>query len=290
MDHQNWLGDGSEISDDSDNNNTTFRSPSTDAEQSNYNLEFTGNKSRKTSTKYSRAIIEDANSVVETPKISRRKSEANLRKSVNSNAKADPAKNSSVVKRSSLNNSSKARASTSADKSVSEDEAEEADESSSSESSRTSGGETLPPSPKKSVPKEATKSGKLQSFKKSLISEKDEQKKSRRKQAAPGKLKPKSKAVFKEIMRLQSSVNNLIPKLSFSRLVKEVMQEVCGHKHYRVTAEFLIALQESSELYLTHFFSDAYLCTIHRGRMTLIPKDMQLALRLRGINDPGSTT
>lgn len=65
------------------------------------------------------------------------------------------------------------------------------------------------------------------------------------------------------------------------------MQEVSGNKVFRVTPECLMALQESSELYLTHFFSDAYLCTVHRGRVTMIPKDMQLALRLRGINDPG---
>lgn len=78
----------------------------------------------------------------------------------------------------------------------------------------------------------------------------------------------------------------MIPKLCFSRLVREVMQEI-HHELYRVTPDCLHALQESAELYLTHFLSDAYLCTVHRGRLTLVPKDMQLALRLRGYNDPG---
>lgn len=76
----------------------------------------------------------------------------------------------------------------------------------------------------------------------------------------------------------------LIPKLSFSRLVREILIDVSRVPDIRVTPEFLLALQEASELYLVQFFQDSYLCTLHRGRVTLIPKDMQLAMRLRGLN------
>lgn len=74
----------------------------------------------------------------------------------------------------------------------------------------------------------------------------------------------------------------LIPRLSFSRLVKEVLSDVSTIDNIRVTPQFLEAIQEAAELYLYQFFQDAYLCTMHRERATLVPKDMQLAMRLRG--------
>lgn len=41
-------------------------------------------------------------------------------------------------------------------------------------------------------------------------------------------------------------------------------------------------LQEASEHYLTGLFEDTNLCTIHSKRVTITPKDMQLAHRIRG--------
>lgn len=72
--------------------------------------------------------------------------------------------------------------------------------------------------------------------------------------------------------------------------MKEILIAVSPIPDIRVTPEFLVALQEAAELYLVQFFQDAYLCTAHRGRATLVPRDMQLAMRLRGINDPGTAT
>jgi len=43
-----------------------------------------------------------------------------------------------------------------------------------------------------------------------------------------------------------------------------------------------MALQESSEAYLTILFEDANLCAIHSKRVTIFPKDMQLVRRIRG--------
>lgn len=113
-------------------------------------------------------------------------------------------------------------------------------------------------------------------------------------QTSPTKNKRKPKQpkkridkALKEICTLQQSTKLLVPKLPFSRLVREILIDVSKFPDIRVTPECLHALQEVSELYLVQFLQDAYLCTTHRGRVTLIPKDMQLALRLRGLIDPG---
>ena len=42
------------------------------------------------------------------------------------------------------------------------------------------------------------------------------------------------------------------------------------------------ALQEAAEAYLVTLFEDSLLCTIHAKRVTLMPKDMVLARRIRG--------
>ena len=42
------------------------------------------------------------------------------------------------------------------------------------------------------------------------------------------------------------------------------------------------ALQEAAEYYITNLFDDANLCVLHAKRITLQPKDMQLAMRIRG--------
>ena len=45
-----------------------------------------------------------------------------------------------------------------------------------------------------------------------------------------------------------------------------------------------MALQEASEAYLVGLFEDTNLCAIHAKRVTVMPKDMTLATRLRGDN------
>ncbi|CAI8048942.1 Histone H3-like centromeric protein A [Geodia barretti] len=40
-------------------------------------------------------------------------------------------------------------------------------------------------------------------------------------------------------------------------------------------------LQEASEAYLVHLLSDAYLCSVHARRVTLMPRDVRLIRRLR---------
>ncbi|KAH8401724.1 hypothetical protein KR009_007554 [Drosophila setifemur] len=91
--------------------------------------------------------------------------------------------------------------------------------------------------------------------------------------------KPVSRALKmeREIQRLQASAGNLIPKLPFSRLVREVIyQNARDGQNWRITEGALQALQSSCELYLTQRLQDAYLLTMHRGRVTLEVRDMVL--------------
>ncbi|KAH8254504.1 hypothetical protein KR032_010584 [Drosophila birchii] len=81
----------------------------------------------------------------------------------------------------------------------------------------------------------------------------------------------------REIRRLQASVGLLIPRLPFSRLVREIITQLAGYEAgLRVTEGALQVMQESSELYLTHRLQDSYLLTMHRGRVTLEVRDMAL--------------
>lgn len=43
---------------------------------------------------------------------------------------------------------------------------------------------------------------------------------------------------------------------------------------------FISALQEITESYLTRLFEDTNLCALHAKRVTIMPKDLQMALRL----------
>jgi histone H3/H4 len=43
-----------------------------------------------------------------------------------------------------------------------------------------------------------------------------------------------------------------------------------------------LALQEASEAYLVGLYEDTNLCIIHAKRVTIMPKDMQLAHHIRG--------
>ena len=44
----------------------------------------------------------------------------------------------------------------------------------------------------------------------------------------------------------------------------------------------VMALQEAAEAFLVCLFEDTNLCAIHAKRVTIMPKDIQLARRIRG--------
>ena len=94
--------------------------------------------------------------------------------------------------------------------------------------------------------------------------------------------RPRQVQVLSEIRRLQQFTGYVMPKLSFSRVVREILTTYSpGEIIFRITAEAFEALQESTELYLTQLFTDSYLCTLHRDRVTLMVKDLQLTRYLR---------
>ncbi|GFR45913.1 hypothetical protein Agub_g7370 [Astrephomene gubernaculifera] len=86
---------------------------------------------------------------------------------------------------------------------------------------------------------------------------------------------------LREIRKYQKSTGLLIRKLPFSRLVRELSNGML-REPFRWTAEALLALQEASEDMLIHLLEDCNLCAIHAKRVTIMPKDMQLARRIRG--------
>jgi len=88
---------------------------------------------------------------------------------------------------------------------------------------------------------------------------------------------------LREIRKYQRSTDLVLRKLPFQRLVREIAQEFCKDLRFQSTA--ILALQESAEAYLVGLFEDTVLCAIHAKRVTIMPKDMQLARRIRGERD-----
>ncbi|KAM3844022.1 histone H3-like centromeric protein A [Vipera latastei] len=88
---------------------------------------------------------------------------------------------------------------------------------------------------------------------------------------------------LQEIRKYQKSTDLLIPKLPFARLVREVCLEYTRGVDMMWQSMALLALQEAAEAFLVHLMEDGYLCTFHAKRSTLHPRDIQLARRIRGI-------
>lgn len=65
------------------------------------------------------------------------------------------------------------------------------------------------------------------------------------------------------------------------RLVREITFNI-GQEGMRYKPEAMAALQEATEDFIVHLFEDANLCAIHAKRVTIMPKDIQLARRIRG--------
>ena len=95
----------------------------------------------------------------------------------------------------------------------------------------------------------------------------------------PHRYRPGTVAL-REIRKFQKSTELLIRKLPFQRLVREISQEY--KSDLRFQSQAVLALQEASEAYLVGLFEDTNLCAIHAKRVTIMPKDMQLARRIRG--------
>ena len=90
---------------------------------------------------------------------------------------------------------------------------------------------------------------------------------------------------LREIQHFQKSMDLLMPLLPFQRLVCEIAQDFNMNLHFQSSA--ILALQEAAEAWLVTLFESANLCCIHRGCMTISPKDFNLVKRIHhtaGIN------
>ncbi|KDO17733.1 histone H3 [Saprolegnia parasitica CBS 223.65] len=95
----------------------------------------------------------------------------------------------------------------------------------------------------------------------------------------PHRFRPGTVAL-REIRKYQKSTELLIRRLPFQRLVREISQDYKTDLRFQSTA--MLALQEACEAYLVGLFEDTNLCAIHAKRVTIMPKDIQLARRIRG--------
>ena len=85
---------------------------------------------------------------------------------------------------------------------------------------------------------------------------------------------------LRDIRKYQKSTDLLIKKTPFIRLVREIALDF--KKDLKFQSQAIMALQEAAESYLVGVFEDTNLCAIHAKRVTIFPKDIRLARRIRG--------
>ena len=95
----------------------------------------------------------------------------------------------------------------------------------------------------------------------------------------PHRYRPGTVALH-EIRRFQKNTELLIRKAPFQRLVHKIATER-GKKDVRFQSTAVLALQEASEAYMIGMFEDTNLAAMHAKRVTIMPRDMQLARRIR---------
>ena len=85
-------------------------------------------------------------------------------------------------------------------------------------------------------------------------------------------------------------MESLIRRTPFNKLIKEISQEyrICPEGpgtpsvQVRFQSTVLAALQEAAENFFVGLFEDINLLAVHAKRVTVMPGDIRLALRIRG--------
>ena len=127
----------------------------------------------------------------------------------------------------------------------------------------------------------------------------------KRARAGGPKRRRRTQRALREIRFYQKSTELLLRKIPFTRLVREIANNI-SLDPLRWTAQALLALQEAVEDFIVHLFEarrsparrtppksdkralaparkqDVNLCAIHAKRVTIKPLDLQLARRIRG--------
>ena len=95
---------------------------------------------------------------------------------------------------------------------------------------------------------------------------------------------------LREIRRYQKSTECLIKRSPFQKLIQEILQEyhICPQCpgtpsiQVRFQSTAIAALQEAAEDFIVGLFEDVNLLVIHAKRVTVMPRDIRLGLRIRG--------
>ncbi|KHJ42590.1 core histone H2A/H2B/H3/H4 [Trichuris suis] len=86
---------------------------------------------------------------------------------------------------------------------------------------------------------------------------------------------------LREIRLYQKGTELLLRRAPFQRVVRDVTQRL-GKPDLKFQRIALEALQTAAEAYLIGLMEDTNLASIHAKRQTIMPRDIRLALRLRG--------
>ena len=103
-------------------------------------------------------------------------------------------------------------------------------------------------------------------------------------QRKPYRYRPGTVAL-REIRRVQKTTDLLIRKIPFQRVVREIAADFPEHNKgdpFKWQATAVLATQTEAEQYVTRLMEDANEVTIHKKQVTIMPKGLQLARRLRG--------
>ena len=115
------------------------------------------------------------------------------------------------------------------------------------------------------------------------VSKKSAKKAGSKKAAAGGKKQMKWRpgtVALRQIRKLQKGTDVLIRKAPFQRMIRAVANGAKSGLRWQAAA--CAAMQEATESYVIGVLSDANLCALHSRRVTLMPRDLFLARRLRG--------
>ena len=95
----------------------------------------------------------------------------------------------------------------------------------------------------------------------------------------PHRYRPGTVALCK-ILCYQKSTELLLKKMPFQRLGREIAQDSKTDLCFQHRS--VMALQKAGKAYLVGLFEDSNLCAIHAKRVTIMPKDIQLARHIQG--------
>lgn len=84
-----------------------------------------------------------------------------------------------------------------------------------------------------------------------------------------------------EIQRFQKYPGLLVPKISFTRVVKDVLKSF--GPQFKVQSAALRATQTAAEVYLTTVMEGANMAAVHAKRVTVMPKDIELYQRMKAL-------